>query len=330
MNYLELKETDFTEIQSQGKFLPTLLELVNKNNFDALIFSEPDNSFCCLLPVSDFNSPLPQMSGLLIEYQNYKKVGASVPDKYIMIKCSHKSYLQNFVLILKEILSVYDTTHIELSKSLTLVISKWRHFLSAPKISILNEDEIVGLIGELIFIEYILTNVDVQLLKNWTADRGEEDFIHKNTIIEIKTTRKEKHEHIINGIDQLLLSQTKVKYILSILLNQGENNNDISLPNLINSCVNQIAHEPELLDLFYQKLRLRKYDIRDSLLYEQYKYLIHRTGMFQVNEDFPKLTTKELQRPLNTRISKVRYLVDMEGLQNTDMFLVDYQKLFNL
>lgn len=330
MKYSDLKETDFTAIQSQGKFLPTLLELEIKTNFDALIFSESDNSFCCLLPVIDFNIVLPQMSGLLIEYQNYKKVGATNPDKYILIKCGHKAYLQNFVLILKEILTVFDTTDLGLSNSLTLVISKWRHFLSVPKLGILNEDEIIGLIGELIFIEFVLRNVDVQLLKNWTADRGEEDFILERTIIEIKTTRKEKHEHIINGIDQLLIDQSISKYILSILLNQGESNSDITLPSIINDCVIQITNYPELLDLFYQKLKSRKYDIRDSIHYEPYKFRVNRTGLFEVDDCFPKLTTRELSNPLNTRISKVRYLVDMEGLQNTDMYLVDYKKLFKL
>ena len=330
MKYLDLKETDFTAIQSQGKFLPTKLELEIKTDFEALIFSESDISFCCLLPVIDFNIVLPQMSGLSIEYQNYKKVGSTAPDNYILIKCSHKSYLQNFVLILKEILSVFDTQDLGLSKSLLLVISKWRHFLSTPKLGILNEDEIIGLIGELIFIEFVLRNIDVQLLKNWTADRGEEDFIVKEVIIEIKTTRKEKHEHIINGIDQLLIDQSSNKYILSILLNQGESDGDISLPSIINDCIIQIINYPELLDLFYQKLKSRKYDIRDSFHYEPHKFIMNRTGLFEVDEKFPKLTTKELSSPLNTRVSKVRYLVDMEGLQNTDMYLVDYKKLFKI
>jgi hypothetical protein len=51
MKYTDLKETDFTAIQSQGNFLPTKLELEIKTDFEALIFSESDISFCCLLPV---------------------------------------------------------------------------------------------------------------------------------------------------------------------------------------------------------------------------------------------------------------------------------------
>lgn len=330
MKYLDLQETDFTAIQSQGKFLPTMLELEIKTNLEALIFRESDDSFCCLLPVVDPGAELPQMSGLIIEYKTYKKVGFQNPDNYILIKCSHKAYLQNFVLILKEILTVYDTTDLNLSNSLLLVISKWRHFLSIPKLGILNEDEIIGLIGELFFVEHILRNVDIQLLKNWTADRGEEDFIFENKIIEIKTTRKEKHEHIINGIDQLLVESSVDKYILSILLNPSDSSNDISLPIIIAECINHIYNFPELLDLFYQKLKSRKYDIRDSIHYESFKYKILRTGLFEVNDHFPKLTTTELSKPLNPRISKVRYLVDMEGLSNTEMTLVDYNKVFNI
>ncbi len=328
MKYLELEETDFTAIQSQGKFLPTMLELEIKTNLDALIFSESDDSFCCLIPVQDFSISLPQMSGLTIEYKTYRKVGLQNPDNYILIKCSQKGYLKNFVLILKEILTIYDTTDLDLSNSLALVISKWRHFLSVPKLGILNEDEIIGLIGELVFIEHIIRNIDIQLLKNWTADRGEEDFILGKTIIEIKTTRKEKHEHIINGIDQLIVNGSTDKYILSILLNPSDSPNDLSLPIIISECVNLISNSPELLDLFYQKLKSRKYDIRDSMHYDNFIYKILRTGLFEVNEEFPKLTTKELSQPLNPRISKVRYLLDMEGLNNIEMTAVDYKKIF--
>jgi hypothetical protein len=330
MKYVELQETDFTAIQSQGKFLPTMLELEIKTNLDALIFRDSDDSFCCLLPTIDSSVSLPQMMGLTIEYKTYKKVGFQNPDNYILIKCSHKSYLQNFVLILKEILRVFDTTDFDLSNSLSIVISKWRHFFSIPKLGILNEDEIIGLIGELVFVEYVMRTTDIRLLKNWTADRGEEDFIFEKTIIEIKTTRKEKHEHIINGIDQLLVDNSTDKYILSILLNNSDSSNYISLPIIIEDCVNHISNFPELLDLFYQKLKSRKYDIRDSIHYESFKYKIIRTGLFEVNDQFPKLTTKELSKPLNPRISKVRYLLDMEGLSNTEMTLVDYKQKFNL
>ena len=60
--------------------------------------------------------------------------------------------------MLKEILSEYDNSNNSLEKSLNKVISRWRHFLSLPKLNILPEDEIIGLIGELLLLEKFLIN----------------------------------------------------------------------------------------------------------------------------------------------------------------------------
>ena len=59
--------------------------------------------------------------------------------------------------------------------------------------------------------------------------------------------------------------------------------------------------------MFYDKLSARRYDIRDSSLYDTFEYFVYRTGLFLIDNDFPKLTSKQLSSPLNSRISKVRY-----------------------
>jgi hypothetical protein len=327
MKYTELTAADFTLVTSQGKMLLTLLELEKKNSIEAAIYCESDGSFCCLLPAVNSKIKLPDINGLVIEYQDFKKVGSVTLDRFILIKCTHKSYFDNFIQILKEILGQYDNTDLALSDCLIIVISKWRHFLSAPKVNILDEDEIVGLLGELLFIDLILKEVDCSYIEHWTADRGEEDFIYGDTIIEIKTTKKEKHAHYINGIDQLLVDKNKTKYILSILLTESGNGQPLTLPFLINQIATTLSNYPNLIDLFYDKLRVRKYDIRDSSLYEPFNYFIYRTGLFLVDDDFPKLTSQELSNPLNSRISKISYLLDMEGLSSKEMSSVNFKNL---
>ena len=43
-----------------------------------------------------------------------------------------------------------------------------------------------------------------------------------------------------------------------------------------------------------------------------------------------KLTTFELKQSLNSRISKVRYTIDMEGLDNLDFTRTDINLIFKL
>jgi hypothetical protein len=328
MKYSELTAADFTLVSSQGKILLTLLELEKKQDIKASIYCESDDTFCCLLPAQDCNIELPEINGLVIQYQDFKKVGSSVMERYILIKCNHKNYFDNFIQILKEILGQYDNTDLALSDCLILVISKWRHFLSEPKQDILSEDDIVGLIGELLFLDIVLKEVKPSLIEYWTADRGEEDFIYGKTVVEIKTTTKEKHAHYINGIDQLLVDSRKNKFILSQLLTLSGTGPELTLPLLVNDITSVLSIYPNLVDLFYEKLKARKYDIRDNCYYEPFKYFIYRAGLFKVDDTFPKLTTKELSQPLNPRISKLSYLLDMEGLSNIDLFKIDFKKLF--
>ena len=329
MKYTELTEDDFTLVTSNGKMVITGLELEKKQIKEAAIYREDDNSYCCLLPAGDRQIQLPQINGLNINYQEFRKVGSSSLGKYILISCNHKAYIPNFIQILKEILSQFDNSNLDLCDCLVMVISKWRHFLSAPQQNILDEENIIGLLGELLFLELIIREVNYSFIQYWTADRGEEDFICGNTIIEIKTSPKEKHAHYINGIDQLLVDPSNKKYILSILLTESGFSEELTLPILIDKIASILSYYPNLLDLFYNKLKARNYDIRDSVHYEPYRYFVYRAGLFNVDDNFPKLTNKELSQPLNPRISKVRYLLDMEGLSNIEMFSVDYKKILN-
>lgn len=329
MKYSELEEKDFTLVASDGMIVLTQLELVNKQGAEIAIFCEEDGSYCCLLPASSIELKLPEINGLVLQYQTHRLTGKIEDQNFILLKCKTKGYFLNFIQILKEILNQFDNSDLNLSDCLLIVIAKWRHFLSAPKTNILNEDEIIGLIGELIFLERVLKDVNVVLIENWTADRGEEDFIFKHIIVEVKTTQKEKHSHFINGIDQLLIDSSKKKYILSILLAKIGVGDLYSLPIIISEIDLILKDYPHLLDVFYEKLKARNYDQRDSLYYQDYSYYMNKGGLFEVNDNFPKLTTNELKQPLNSRVSKVSYRVDMEGLPNINLLSMDFKNILN-
>jgi hypothetical protein len=322
MNYKDLKPVDFELIPKGKKISARVLELDKKKDFKTFIFSEKTNVYSCLLPVISNTPKLPEINGLNIQYQLFGEAG--LEDKnYILLECHSKSYLSNYTEIIKEILSEYDNQDFELIKVINKVIAKWRYFLAKPYNQILSEDKIVGLIGELMFLSKLILIYNEDALNIWTANSGEEDFINLNKIIEVKTTLNEKHEHIINGIDQLLIKAGSEKQILSLLLTKSSNLNSISLPIIIKECADNFVEDPENFDLFYRKLSKRGYDLRDNSQYLEYSYILNRGGYFNVDSSFPKLTKAELASPLNSRISKIRYTVDMEGLSCKDFKTTD-------
>ena len=99
--------------------------------------------------------------------------------------------------------------------------------------------------------------------------------------------------------------------------------NAINLPTIVKKCAELFAEDPENYDLFFKKLKIRGYDARDYLQYLEFSYEYIRGGYFKVDSSFPKLTTDELSEPLNSRISKLRYSLDMEGLPSSDFLLTD-------
>jgi hypothetical protein len=326
MNYKDLKPTDFELIPKGENITARTLELDIKNDFKIFIFSDKESVCSCLLPINSTLAKLPEIKGLLIQYQLFGEAG-SKKKNYILLECRSKAYLLNYTEILKEIISEYDKGNSELPKVINKIICKWRHFFAQPESIILKEDEIVGLIGELMFLSKLIKARGIEALSIWTAERGEEDFISSGKVVEVKTTLKVKHEHIINGIDQLLVQPGRVKHLLSLLVVPSASEQAINLPSIIKECAEKFAEDPESYDLFFKKLKIRGYDARDYMQYLEFSYEYIRGGYFNVDSSFPKLTTNELAEPLNSRISKLRYSLDIEGLPCNDFLLTDVKEV---
>ena len=327
MNYKKIQTIDFKTITKGEKISARILDLDIKINTKVFVFSEENDVYSCLLPTKDSKTKLPELKGLKIRYEPFITAGTETKE-YILIECSISVYLSYYIQILKEIIFEFDNSDIEMAKCVFKVISKWRHFLAEPSSRILSEEEIVGLIGELMFLYKISEKYNDKAVEYWQAERGEEDFINENQIIEVKSTLKETHEHIINGIDQLLVYPNRNKYILSLLFVKSPLENSFNLPTIIKNCENAFFHSPEIIDTFYKKLKARGYDLRDVSSYLEFNFALLTGGYFKIDEAFPKLTTFELNSPLSARISKVRYTIDMQGLNNLDFLTTPIDKIF--
>ena len=327
MNYKDFGHQEFEKIPKGNKITALKLELDNKVATTVLVFSEKVGVYTCLLPADAALFKLPEISGLSIRYERFAETGDAQKD-YILIECNAQAYLKYFTDILKEIITEFDRSNAGMSICVGRVISRWRHFLSAPISQILSEEDILGLLGEIVFLRKLVVVFGPESVLMWTADRGEEDFIYENLIIEVKSSLKEFHQHVINGIDQLHVASQFKKYLLSFLFVRMEIGDIMNLPLIIDEITEKLREFPKEQDTFYQKLKLRGYDIRDSQNYLPFSYHFLKGGYFEINEDFPKLTTQSLINPLSPRISKIRYLVDLEGLPNFDFSTFDLKSLF--
>jgi len=326
INYKNLKVSDFESIPAGDKILARPVELDNRKETKTFIFKDESGSFSCLLQTTEKERKLPEIKGLNIVYQYFGEPG-NEKTLYILLECSMSAYLPNFTEILKEILTDFDNGTSDIGQSVIKVISKWRYFFSEPKSEIMSEENIVGLIGELMLLLKLLPLYRSESVVIWTADRGEEDFMNGDNVVEVKTTLKEKHEHIINGIDQLRIIPGRSKLILSLLFVKSDSENAVTLPSLINAAAELLSEYPEAYELFFKKLKSRGYDTRDADQYMAYRFSLINGKLFYVDGLFPKLTTDELNSPLSPRISKLRYTLDLEGLDGADFKDLEIAKI---
>jgi len=326
MNYKLIEPAVFESLPEGERIHARRISFDHRSDMKTYIFKDNSAKYSCLLGTDETLRQLPKINGLRIVYDNFGEEGFK-KTSFILIECSIPAYFKNYTEILTEILTDFDSGKEDITVSVQKVISKWRHFLSEPKSEILPEDKIIGLLGEVIFLRKLIPEYAQNSVGMWTGDRGEEDFIRNEKVVEVKTTLKERHEHIINGIDQLRVLPGRLKHICSFLFVKSSNDNSVNLPDTIDEIAAFLHDFPEAYELFFRKLKHQGYDTRDIELYRGFSYLPLKAGIFLVDDNFPKLTTAELSQSLNPRISKVRYLLDMEGLPNLSLSEVDIKDI---
>jgi hypothetical protein len=329
MLYTNITPETFEKIPVGEKITARTISLEIRRDTKIYIFKSNTGSYSCLFQVENTKTKLPEINGINISYETFSESNSDMM-LFIRFECTYLIYLREYTEILKEIIQDFDKGGTQsIILSVKKIISKWKYFLSEPQGDILNEDNIIGLIGELLLLKKIIVFDKENSISFWEASRGEEDFIIEQSIIEVKTTIKESHQHTINGIDQLKTTQGRSKYILSILISLTNEENSLTLPRLISDITDFLFDNPALNDLFLQKLKARGYDIRDSEIYLKYKYSLRRGALFTVDDSFPKLTTAQLSTPLSPRISKISYLIDLEGIDCIDFIDLNIKRFIS-
>lgn len=180
----------------------------------------------------------------------------------------------------------------------------------------LSEQQEVGLFGELLVLNHLLTLFPrPETIRHWRGPDGEEhDFEVGDEDIEIKSTTAEESRHWIGDVRQLQPTAARRLWLLSIQLT-GAGAGGASLPELI-AQVEQRLHDPSSRDAFRGKLVALNW--RDDLasLYTRRFRLRSVPEVFAVDETFPAITPArlELLGVDQSRIVRISYMIDLMGL----------------
>ena len=241
----------------------------------------------------------------------------------IVIKLLDTAYTNQFDTIVSDIAQALQSCD-NSSRAMRIVInqiSKWHKLLSTYK-DRLSKKEIIGLYGELIFlnnkIDQYKKNIS-SLINSWQGpDRKQHDFIFEKCAIEVKSIATNSDDVIhISSEDQLNDSGADL-YLKLFYLKHSNDTKVLNLNELVTSIRDKIKGEIDMLD-FGNQLEKVNYHFEED--YNDSRYEVKKEVNYIVNEDFPKLTKKNTPN----EISSIKYQLNVTNLTN---FICDEVNIF--
>lgn len=172
-----------------------------------------------------------------------------------------------------------------------------------------------GLYGELYFLYFELTKKYSleDAIKAWSgANRTAKDFSINEDWFEIKTTTTNATEVKISSLTQLDSDEDGHLVVLRIEKMSEEYNDGHATVNQLMSLILKDILDEGLKDNFLEKVAAYGYVVEDEL--QQYPtFKLHRVDSYRVNEQFPKITSRDVAFD---EITKVTYCISINGIKS--------------
>lgn len=165
-------------------------------------------------------------------------------------------------------------------KAVSSIIRAWQSAWK-PIVPVMSKTSQVGLFGELLTLERIMIPaLGPQSVHLWSGPAYERhDFVGETVHLEVKTTRKSRHEHQISRLDQLGTPEGRKLVIVSILLEESVAGAE-SVATKMDEVVDLIRANAEATDTFLAKMvqigwsdemrrsgQLLRFHLRDANIY---------------------------------------------------------------
>jgi hypothetical protein len=282
-----------------------IFSFIEKNNLPRIIFENVSSEFI----------KTPKLKSIGLENVPYtiENEGERI---YLEITCNIEGFKRYYIDFTNKLIN-YLLDGLSLSDSYYKAFDEWKAFLHING-SKLTLEEQYGLIAELHVLCDLIENINpMTAMKTWRGPYKEIDFKFTTIEIEVKATLKKKHEHLINGIDQLLKMKDQLG-VISFCLIQTENGG-FSLPDYVLKVEDLLINFPSLIIQFRNLIHeFLKYDLSDEDSYNANRFDIKEIKYFDINDGFPVFTSENLKAPLPDNISNLKYTLDFTNLISDD------------
>lgn len=229
-----------------------------------------------------------------------------------------------FSMFIQNILEVVEQSITEneaITKTLN-VVSKWKKLFEKISFNGLSLEQQKGLIGELMFLNFLLIQLQPpsKALNAWTSTEQEfqaKDFTLGSTGIEIKFTTSNQPRIKVSN-ERQLDAESLTNLFLVLYSTEAVKDNGISLNSIIEQTRQSFITEEDL-NVFNSKLQQYGYDDDDREYYDK-MYSLKKTFCFEIKNEFPKIVKNHL--PIG--IYDTSYSIEISAAEN---FIVEIEEI---
>lgn len=210
---------------------------------------------------------------------------------------------------------VESSKNIEKEKAIQFIIRRWKDWINLfknPYTTILTENEIRGLIGELIFLnEFMFEKYGIEKgLNSWIgSSKAHKDFEIEDTWYEVKTIRENALTVKIHSLEQLDSKNLGNLILIRLEPSNKSINEYIDLNGYVEKIKNKLINDKQKM-LFLEKVKEIGYFYTEE--YDKYTYRLKKIERYLVNSEFPKITKRELR----DEIVRVTYDIKIDRIRS--------------
>jgi hypothetical protein len=197
-------------------------------------------------------------------------------------------------------------------------IALWKKLFDADEAGVLQDFQIKGLIGELLFLESQLhgtgkPNGTLEVICGWVGPSGaDQDFIYSARAVEVKSIAPSSQDVTISSLEQLSSPLPLMLHIRTLRRASPQEAHAVTLSQLAARIEAQLISEPTALQTFRDALLNSGYVANPH--YDTVAFESMLTEEFQVDDSFPRLVPRSVPPGINA----VTYTVSLRAIRQTD------------
>lgn len=219
-----------------------------------------------------------------------------------------------FLSFCEDVLLELDETRESVEEAVLRTCVRWQRFWAVEHSGRFTREWVKGLLGELALLQRLVARYGPRAVLTWSGpDEQAHDFQGGGIALEVKTSERVPFLIQVNNLNQLDHTLFRRLYLVCFHLTGAPDGT--VLPTLVRGIEDQLRKDDEMTDRFLEKLSCVGYQRTLEPEYGEAAYRVDEGRVFVVDEAFPRIIRTSFRQPPDSRVSGVRYLVELVGLE---------------